>query len=695
MSTGEAAGKRRPNRLAAESSPYLLQHAFNPVDWYPWGEEAFRVARERDVPVFLSIGYSTCHWCHVMERECFENEDIARILNEKFVSIKVDREERPDVDEVYMQAAQLLTGAGGWPLSVFLTPDLRPFYAGTYFPPRDAYGRPGFPRVLQAIAQAYRERRGDVAASCDDLSGAIVQTLKGLELAGDAGLEEVRRACRELLDAFDAEAGGFGGAPKFPPCFALQLLLREHRRSREARLLQAVETTLDGMVRGGLFDHVGGGFHRYSTDRQWLVPHFEKMLYDNALIPLVLLEGWQVTGRAEWADAAARTLDFVLRDMTDGDGGFFSALDADSEGEEGRFYVWTPDEVEDALGKEDARLFCTVYGITPEGNFEHGRSIPHLRTGLQEAAGALGTDPESLSRELRRSRERLLAVRSRRVPPHLDDKVITSWNGLMIRTMAFAARTLDRPDYLDAARRAARFVLQEMRRDGELLHSWRDGRAGVAAFQEDYACLLLGLVELYQADFDPEWLREAEALADEMITLFLDREGGGFFSSRESHGTPLVRSKSPVDGVTPSGNSAAALALAMLGRLLGREDLTGIARETVAAFGRAAQRMPRAFEHLLVAADYLESPSTEIVLAGDTDSPEWAALREVTGTLFLPWSILALATGSETDPAPARGRSAPDARAAAFVCHGYACRAPVFTAPDLRSALSGTGDEMS
>jgi len=688
MSTGEAAGSKRPNRLALETSPYLLQHAFNPVDWYPWGEEAFRAARERDVPIFLSIGYSTCHWCHVMERESFENEETARLLNENFVCIKVDREERPDIDEVYMQAAQLLTGAGGWPLSVFLTPDLRPFYAGTYFPPADAYGRPGFPRLLQAIAQAYRERREDVEASCADLSGAIVQSLTGLERPAEIGLRTVRDACRQLLSALDPVYGGFGSAPKFPPCFALQLLLREYHRSGEASLIDAVSLTLDGMIRGGLFDHIGGGFHRYSTDSRWLVPHFEKMLYDNALIPLVLLEGWQVTGRGEWADAACRTLDFVMRELTGPHGGFLSALDADSEGEEGKFYVWTPGEVAEVLGKDDAQLFCDVYGIVPGGNFEHGRSIPHLRMDLEAFGRASGRDASQLGRDLARMRERLLSARSRRVPPHLDDKVIASWNGLMIRTFAFAARAMGRPDYLDAARRAALFVLTEMSPDGELAHSWRDGRPGLAAFQDDYACVILALTELYQADFDRRWLRDAERLADEMIALFYDEAGGGFYASREAHGTPLVRSKSPTDGVTPSGNSAAALALARLGRLLDRPGFIEAASRTVRAFGEAAARAPRAFEHLLVAVDFLEGPSQEVVLAGDPDTEEWAGLREVTGKLFLPGAVLAVATGSGDDPLPARGRAAPDGRPAAYVCRDYSCRAPVFTAAELQAALT-------
>ncbi|BCW97925.1 MAG: thioredoxin domain-containing protein [Armatimonadota bacterium] len=688
MSTGEAAGTKKPNRLAGETSPYLLQHAFNPVDWYPWGEEAFRAARERDVPIFLSIGYSTCHWCHVMERESFENEETARILNEHFVSIKVDREERPDIDEVYMQAAQLLTGAGGWPLSVFLTPDLRPFYAGTYFPPIDAYGRPGFPRLLQAIAQAYRERREDVEASCSDLSQAIVQSLTGLERPGDVGLGTVREAGREILSTLDPVFGGFGSAPKFPPCFALQLLLREYHRCGETSFLDAVSLTLDRMTQGGIFDHIGGGFHRYSTDRQWLVPHFEKMLYDNALIPLVLLEGWQVTKREQWAEAAARTLDFVLRELTGSHGGFLSALDADSEGEEGRFYVWTPEEVKSALGERDGELFCLAYGITPEGNFEHGRSIPHLQKDLETLASELGLDPDGFKRDIARMREILLNIRSRRVPPHLDDKVNVSWNGLMIRTLAFAARVLDRPGYLDGARRAASFILDEVLTDGGLAHSWRDGRAALPAFQEDYACLLLGLVELYQADFDVRWLNEAERLGDEMISLFLDREGGGFYSSRKSHETPLVRSKSPTDGVTPSGNSAAALALARLGRLLGRQDFLEIANQTVQTFGQAAARAPRAFEHLLIAVDYLETPSQEIVLAGDPDTSEWADLRAVTGSLFLPWSVLAFAAGTEDDPAPARGKMASDRRATAYVCRDFACRAPVCTASDLEAALT-------
>jgi hypothetical protein len=677
----------KPNRLINETSPYLLQHARNPVDWYPWGEEAFHAARDLDRPIFLSIGYSSCHWCHVMERESFENSETAALLNEHFISIKVDREERPDVDEVYMQAAQLVTGAGGWPLSVFLKPDREPFFAGTYFPPKGAYGRPGFGSLLLRIAELWRSRRADVDASAAGIAAAIRQGLQSYARPGSVDWSVLEKAAADLERGYDPAEGGFTGAPKFPPSMSLRLLLREHRRTGSAPLLDMVTRTLDRMVRGGIFDQIGGGFHRYSTDDRWLVPHFEKMLYDNALMTVALLEACQVTGRTDFAEAARSALGFVLREMTAPEGGFTSALDADSEGEEGRFYVWTPSEVSSVLGDEDGLLFCGFYDITEDGNFEGGRSIPHAVQDLASRAGEMGLAPEDLEARLAAMRAKLLEARSLRVRPALDDKVIVAWNGLMIGAMAMGGRVLGETAFVEAARIAARFVLSLAVEGGALAHSWRAGACGGPAFQDDYACLINGLIDLYEADFDGRWLLEAATLAEAMLERFRDPDAGGFFLAEPSHGTPLARSKSPTDGVTPSGNSSAALGLARLSRFLARADLWDAAVETIGALGGMAAQAPRAFENLLIAAHFTLSEPREIVLAGQQNDAALAEMRGLLSRTFLPDSVIAWHDASLPLPV-AQGKTAGDALAAAFVCRNYACQAPVYSAEDLAGLLA-------
>ncbi|MHC4861286.1 MAG: thioredoxin domain-containing protein, partial [Planctomycetota bacterium] len=525
------------NRLAKESSPYLLQHAHNPVDWYPWGEEAFEKARKEDKPVFLSIGYSTCHWCHVMERESFENEETAALLNEHFVAIKVDREERPDVDNVYMAAVQALSGHGGWPLSVFLTPEGKPFWGGTYFPPEDRFGRPGFKSVLVQIAGAWREKREEVLEGAERLTQFVADlnvTVKG------AALDEktLANGVDEFASRFDSRRGGFESAPKFPRTHSLSFLLRQHARTGDAQVLAMVEKTLAEMARGGIYDHVGGGFHRYSTDPLWLVPHFEKMLYDQALVARASLEAYQVTGKPVYADLARDVFRYVLRDMTDEKGGFYSAEDADSEGVEGKFYVWTRDEILEVLGEADGELFAKVYDVKADGNFreeasgeETGTNILHLERPLEETAGELGTDAAGLAKRLAPMREKLFAVRERRIHPLKDDKILTDWNGLMIGTLAYAGRTLDEPRYTEAARKAADFLLTTMVSDGRLLHRYRGGQASILAFLDDHAFLTLGLLDLYEATFEERWLAEAKRLAGETIRLFWDESAGGFLFS--------------------------------------------------------------------------------------------------------------------------------------------------------------------
>jgi uncharacterized protein len=604
---GEGGNPRHTNRLIHETSPYLLQHAHNPVDWYPWGAEALQKAQHEDKPIFLSIGYSACHWCHVLAHESFESEDVARLLNEHFVSIKVDREERPDLDEVYMLATQLMSGSGGWPMSVFLTPDLKPFFAGTYFPPDDRYGRPGFQNLLRQLVDYWRNRRDEVqrAANHAALSLAQYSSLQGEgeEITPDL----VPTAVQAMTRDFDPVHGGFGGAPKFPPSMRLTLMLREHRRSPDERLLNVVTTTLDRMAHGGIYDQVGGGFHRYSVDQYWLVPHFEKMLYDNALLAPVYLDSYQTTGNEYHARIGREVLAYVLREMTDERGGFYSTLDADSEGHEGKFYVWSPDEVTAVLGPEDGALFCRVYDVTPGGNFE-GKSIPNLiERSVEEQAAALGTDPATLWERLDGLRERLREARSHRIWPGLDDKVLTAWNGLMIRAFAAGCRVLGDDRYRVAAERAADFVLSTLQRDGQLLRTYRNGEARLNGYLEDYAFMTVALLDLHEATGEPRWRAEAERLLETMNEQFWDERGGGYFFTSHGHEALIARMKSNEDGAIPSGNSMAALALVRLARLTGRAEYRNKAGRLLSSYAEMMRRAPAAFANMLLAADlYLE-----------------------------------------------------------------------------------------
>jgi uncharacterized protein YyaL (SSP411 family) len=606
------------NRLIHERSPYLLQHARNPVDWYPWGEEAFGRARREDKTVFLSIGYSTCHWCHVMERESFEREDVAALLNQDFVAIKVDREERPDIDEIYMLATQLLTGTGGWPNSLWLTPDGRPWFAGTYFPPEDHPGRPGFMTVLRHLAHFWRTRRDDVEAQADQLADAVRRASSAPPAEGASELNRglVQEAIRQLRDAFDPRFGGFGGAPKFPPHNALSLLLHEYQRTRDSGLLEVITRTLDAMARGGIRDHVGGGFHRYATDAEWFLPHFEKMLYDNALLSRAYVDAYSLTGSDEYRRAALGTYEWVLQDMTDEAGGFYSALDADSEGQEGRFYVWTRAGILDVLGPDDGDLFCRIYHVEDAGNFadeatgrRHPSNILHLSRPLEQTAKALGVPEEDLTSRLAAARDRLLERRSRRVWPHLDDKVLASWNGLMIGSLAHAGRCLDEPRYTEAAAKAAEWILSTLIRDGRLLHSYRAGAAGGAAYLDDHAFLADGLLDLHEATGEKRWLDEAQALSDVMIQHYADAAHGGFFFTADGHETLLLRSKNAYDSAVPSGNGVAARVLVRLADRTGHERYREAAASALRAFAGLMQTAPAATESLLLAtAVYLDSP---------------------------------------------------------------------------------------
>ncbi|MCA9727342.1 MAG: thioredoxin domain-containing protein, partial [Candidatus Eisenbacteria bacterium] len=494
------------NRLIDETSPYLLQHAHNPVDWYPWGEPAFEKARAEDKPIFLSVGYAACHWCHVMEHESFEDPEIAALMNEHFVNVKVDREERPDVDDIYMAAVQMITGQGGWPMSVFLTPDLRPFYAGTYFPPDDRYGRPGFPKILQAMAHAYRERRDEVDAGATQLVAGLARLTETPDASGEPDRDLLRAAAEELAGSFDAVNGGFGAAPKFPHATGLQLLLRV-AGGEDRRPVEMVTRSLDRMAAGGIYDHLGGGFHRYSVDARWLVPHFEKMLYDQALLVLAYVEGWQVTGNPEYARVVAETIGYVLRDLRDPAGGFYSSEDADSEGVEGKFYVWTLDEIRALLDEDEAALFLRAYDVDEVPNFEEGTILQRRLTAEQLIAGGyVATRATEIEAILARARAKLFAARSRRVRPGRDEKILTAWNGFMISALARAGRALDDADYREAATRAAEFVWTRVRVDGILHRVHKDGRTRIPGYLEDYAAMTLAFVDLYEATFDLSWL---------------------------------------------------------------------------------------------------------------------------------------------------------------------------------------------
>ncbi len=652
----------RTNRLAGESSPYLLQHARNPVDWYPWGPEAFDKAKREDKPVFLSIGYSTCHWCHVMERESFEDEGIAEILNRHFISVKVDREERPDVDRLIMAFVVAATGHGGWPLSAWLTPDLKPFTGGTYFPREDRFGLPGFGTVLLRIAELWGTNRDEIESSAQ----AVAEHLRraaGAEKAGEVRPEPVLRRGFELYSrAFDPRFGGFSAAPKFPPATAIQFLLRWHRRSGSPDALLMAEKTLAEMARGGLYDQLGGGFHRYSTDERWIVPHFEKMLYDNALLATAFIEAWQVTRNGFYARIARETLDYVLRDMTSEAGGFHSAEDADSEGVEGKFYVWNPGQLLEVLGERDAARFMEAYDVTPAGNWEpHEESLPKGQSVLRLRG-----------EELPDLEEKVLEARSRRVRPGLDDKVIASWNGLMISALARAAQAFGEARYREAAGRAARFLLENHIRDGRLLRVSRGGEAKIDGYLDDYAFFAAALLDLYETTFDPEFLLQARRLTDRAVELFRDGEGGGFFPTSASHGALITRLREEYEGPMPTGSSVMAMNLLRLFGYTGEAAYRERAEETVRSFREDLDRNPAAQAYLLCVLDRLLGPAREVVIAGPEPGPFLEALR----SRFLPGVVVALADGPARFPL-VEGKTALDGKTAAYVCEDMACREPV------------------
>ena len=678
------------NRLASETSPYLLQHAQNPVDWYPWGDEAFQAALKLDKPIFLSIGYSACHWCHVMEHESFENPTIAALMNERFVNIKVDREERADLDQIYMSAVQRLTGRGGWPMSVFLTHDRRPFYGGTYWPPSDRGGMPGFDRVLAAIHEAWTNRRDDLVAQAAELTEAISGSMID-PTAAPPSAELARGAEAKLQRVFDRRYGGFGAAPKFPHPMDLRLLLRTWRRAPRPDALEVVTKTLDKMAAGGIYDHLGGGFHRYSVDERWLVPHFEKMLYDNALLARAYLEGFLATGNAAYSQVVRETLDYLTREMTSLEGGFCGTQDADSEGEEGKFYVWTPEEIATILGEPAAKTFCYVYDVSPEGNFE-GKSILNLPKTIEQCAKILSRDIAELRGELKAQREQLLAARAKRVAPGLDDKIQTNWNGLAIEAFAAAAGALAEPRYLDAARRAATFILERLRiADGRLLHAYRSGQARHPACLDDYACLGDALVTLYEASFEERWIDEASRLAEQMLREFADPQGGAFFFTGKDHEPLIVRQKDLVDSSVPSGNAAAATFFLRLGKLTGRTDLLNAAAGILRDAAGVMRDSPLGAGQMLLALELQLGPTWEVVLVGDSapaggSAPAGNGAGSIAADIrgrFWPQRVLAgrPGTGHSTAlDAIFEGRAASGTEPAMYLCENHVCQAPLMGA---------------
>ena len=681
------------NRLADETSPYLLQHKDNPVDWYPWGEEALEKARREDKPVLLSVGYSACHWCHVMERESFEDEETARMMNEHFVNIKVDREERPDIDSIYMSAVQALTRHGGWPMTVFLTPDGAPFYGGTYFPPVPSRGMPSFQQLLLSLADAYENRRDEVLRSAESVRDYLrASTGTAIPKAEATGAEILDRAAASLLSQLDRRFGGFGGAPKFPQAMNLEVLLRHHHRTGDRAALDGVELSLRGMANGGIYDQLGGGFARYSVDEYWLVPHFEKMLYDNALLSRLYLETHLATGDSFYRRIAEETLDYVLRDMTSEEGGFFSAEDADSEGEEGKFYVWTPDEMEAALDPEDAQLAARYWDVTERGNFE-GKNILHVSRPPEAVAAEFGLEPEELWERVVGIRDRLFAVRERRVRPGRDEKVLAAWNGLMLRSFALAARVTGREDYREAALKNATFLLDKLKENGRLHRSYKDGRARFNGYLEDYAMVADGLVALYEATFETRWLIEADSLCDAVSELFWDEEKRAFYDTPADHEELVTRPRDVYDNAAPSGTSVVTEVLLKLALLLDRNDYRQRAEDVLEELSGGMEKVPGAFGRLLCALDFATSEPREVAIVGDPRSPDTRALVETVYKRYLPNKVVA---GRDPEDEEAAGlisllaeRPARDGRATAYVCVQYACKAPTTEPEELARQLVG------
>lgn len=697
-----AACEGKPNRLIKEKSPYLLQHAHNPVDWYPWGEEAFEKARRENKPVFLSIGYSTCHWCHVMEAESFSDTQVASLMNDAFVSIKVDREERPDIDNVYMNVSVLMTGSGGWPLTIIMTPDKRPFFVATYIPKDGRFGQAGLLDLIPRVKEAWATQHERILQSATQITSALQQKTSNSSGA-DPDTSTLQAAYQQLKSRFDERYGGFGQSQKFPTPHNFLFLLRYWKRTGDAKALEMVERTLQAMRRGGMYDHVGFGFHRYSTEPTWLVPHFEKMLYDQALLAMAYTEAFQATGKEEYEETAREIFTYVLRDMTSASGGFYSAEDADSEGEEGKFYLWSEKEIRQALGKEDADLFVKVFGVQSGGNFTEqstgnkpGTNILYLSKPLRETAADLKLPEQQLRNRLELSRQKLFAVREKRIHPGKDDKILVDWNGLMIAALAKGAQAFNEPKYLEAAMRAADFIQRNVRTsDGRLLHRYRDGQANIKAHAEDYAFLIWGLLELHEATFQINYLRAALDLNNELLKHFWDANRGGFYFSADDGEALLVRSKEIYDGAIPSGNSVAMLNLLRLGRITANTDFEQKAAAIGRAFSGEIKSSPSASTQLMVALDFGIGPSYEVVIAGGSQAEDTRAMLNALRIRFIPNKVVLLKPTDQKEPeitrlaAFTKYQSSRDGKATAYVCLNYNCKLPTTEINKMLDLLAG------
>ena len=681
--------EKKPNRLISEKSPYLLQHAHNPVDWYPWGEEAFNKAAKEDKPIFLSIGYSTCHWCHVMEKESFEDPEVVRLMNEAIVSIKVDREERPDLDHVYMMVCQMLTGSGGWPLTIIMTPDKRPFFAATYIAKTSRFGRTGMVELIPRIRQIWATRRDEVLKSAKQIM-SVLQKVEKATPGKDLDRSVLDKGYQELAQRFDKEYGGFSNAPKFPTPHNLLFMLRHWKRSGDKKALAMVEKTLQQMRMGGVYDQIGYGFHRYSTDRKWLVPHFEKMLYDQALLSMAYTEAFQASGKGIYRNTAREIFTYVLRDMTAGEGGFYSAEDADSEGVEGKFYLWEEDEIRRILEKEEADLFIRVFNIKKEGNFEEeatgrkeGANIPHLMKSMPEIARDLKVSEEEIKDRVRSAREKLFQVREKRVHPHKDGKILTDWNGLMIAALARGYKVFGDDEYARATKKATNFILKRMRKpDGRLLHRYRDGEVKIDANLDDYAFLIWGLIELYEALFETHYLKTAVELNKNMLRHFWDETSGGLFFTPDDAETLIVRKKELYDGAIPSGNSVAMLNLLRLARLTGDHALDAKAAEIGRAFSDQIRQLPSGYTQFLVSTDFAIGPSYEVVIVGFAGSRDTIDMLGALNTRFIPNHVAIYRPSDQKSPdidkivGFVKNYVTVKGKATAYVCLDNACKAP-------------------
>ena len=702
LSSNSEVKNMKHNRLIHEKSPYLLQHAENPVDWYAWEPEAFEKARKENKPIFLSIGYSTCHWCHVMAHESFENPEVARLMNEVFVCIKVDREERPDIDNIYMRVCRMMNfGRGGWPLTIFMTPDKKPFSARTYIPRESRHGREGMLDLIPRIKEEWDTQHADILKSADQITASLNQLSQG-STGDELDKSTLKTAYEQLSSRFSEQYGGFGNAPKFPSPQNLLFLLRYWQSTNDEKALRMVVKTLQSMQEGGIYDHIGFGFHRYSTDSHWLVPHFEKMLYDQAMLAMAYIEAYQATGKKELRETAKKIFTYVLRDMTDPKGGFYSAEDADSEGVEGKFYVWTEDEIRKVLKGEEADLIINVYNIDKTGNFRDeasgentGANILHLEKTLTEVAFKNKTSVDELKERVEAARQKLFTARNKRIHPHKDDKILTDWNGLMIAALAKGAQVCNEPEYADAARRAADFILTDMRRpDGRILHRYRDGHAAILANVDDYAFLIWGLLELYETIFDVHYLQTALDLNNEMIKYFWDEQNGGFYFTADDAEELIVRQKDIYDGAIPSGNSVAVLNLFRLARITANSDLEDKANKIMLAFSKDVKSVPSGYTQMMVGLDFGIGPSYEIVIVGNPEAKDTKEMLNSLRKHFVPNKVVLLRPSDQEEPDIIRlakfteYQSSFDGKATAYVCLDYACKMPTTDTEEMLKLLN-------